>query len=273
MNCPHCNSSRFSQLQRTTSLGYQMFRCKSCRRTYNERSLTPFNFVEIPTDIIFQVLLARVRYKLSYRDVAEFFLLRGFEFTHETVRDWEVKFLPQFTQQIRTKRKGKISRVWLVDETYVKVAGQRCYRYRGIDENGNLVDVRLSETRDMEGTKAFFAQAAGLHGDNIPDRVATDGLKSYPRAIEEELDSDVEHEVRPCTANPVEQSHRGIKHRYYPTLGFGEFQAAERFCLAVDEVNNFLRPRDYMAEPVSLSGRRKGFLSGVKELENMFCGI
>ena len=64
-----------------------MFRCKVCRRTYNERNDTSFNFVEVPTDIIFQVLLSRVRYKLSYRDVAELFLLRGFEFNHETVRD------------------------------------------------------------------------------------------------------------------------------------------------------------------------------------------
>ena len=38
----------------------------------------------------------------------------------------------------------------------------------------------------MDGTKAFFAQAAGLHDDNIPDKVATDGLASYPRAIEQE---------------------------------------------------------------------------------------
>jgi putative transposase len=105
-----CNSSQFSQLQRTTSLGYQVFRCKSCHRTYNEPSDTPFNFVEVPTDIIFQVILCRVRYKLSYRDVAKFFLLRGFEFTHETVRDWEERFLPHFTEQIRTKRKGKSRR-------------------------------------------------------------------------------------------------------------------------------------------------------------------
>ena len=63
--------------------------------------------------------------------------------------------------------------------------------------SGNLVDVRLSLTTDMDGTKAFFAQAAELHGDNIPDKVATDGLISYARAIEEELGKDVEHEVRP----------------------------------------------------------------------------
>jgi putative transposase len=126
----------------------------------------------------------------------------------------------------------------------VKVAGQWYYFYRGIDADRKLVDVRLSKTRDIDGTKAFFAQAAGLHDDNKPEKVATDGLASYPRAIKEELGKDVEHEIRPCTANPVEQSHRGIKHRYYhPTLGFGEFEAAQRFCQAVDEVRNFLRPR------------------------------
>jgi len=177
--------------------------------------------------------------------------------------------LPLFTEQIRTKRKGKVGKVWLVDESFVKVRGQWCYLYRGIDEKGNLVDVRLSRTRDMEGTKAFFAQAVGLH-EASPDQVATDGLASYPRAIKEELGKDVNHEVRPCTTNPVEQSHRGIKHRYYPTLGFGEFEAAQRFCQAVDEVGNFLRPRSRMAEFVRLSERRARFLKGVEELEALF---
>jgi putative transposase len=246
-----------------------MFQCKDCRCTYNARTGTPFNFIEILTDILFQVLLCRVRYKLSYRDVAEFFLIRGFEFTHETVRDWEERFLPLFTEQIWTKRQGKVGKVWLVDETFVKVRSKWCYLYRGINEDGNLVDVRLSSTRDRDGTKAFFAQAVGLHGDS-PEQVATDGLASYPRTIEEELGEGVEHEVRPCTANPVEQSHRGIKHRYYPTLGFGEFESAQRFCKAVDEEGNFLRPRSRMAEFVSLSDRRERFLKRVEELEVLF---
>ena len=64
MNCPHCQSTDISTLQRQTHLGYPMFRCKVCRRTYNQRTNTPFNFVEVPTDILFQILLCRVRYKL-----------------------------------------------------------------------------------------------------------------------------------------------------------------------------------------------------------------
>ena len=129
MDCPHCQSPRVSLLQRKTTLGYTMFRCKHCRRTFNERTDTPFNFIEVPTDIIFQVLFCRVRYKLSSRDVDEFFLLQGFQFTHETVRDREARFLPYFTGQIRTKRKGKVGKVWLIDETYIRIKGVWCYLY------------------------------------------------------------------------------------------------------------------------------------------------
>ncbi|HEY9661657.1 MAG TPA: hypothetical protein V6C65_24640 [Allocoleopsis sp.] len=76
MNCPDCGSARTTHLQRTTNLGYAIFRCKDCCCTFNERTGNPFNFIEVPTDIVFQVLLCRLHYKLSFRDIAEFFLLR-----------------------------------------------------------------------------------------------------------------------------------------------------------------------------------------------------
>jgi transposase-like protein len=56
---------------------------------------------------------------MSLRDVAEFFLVRGFEFTHETVRDWEARFATIFAQQLRAKRHGKAGKSWYVHETYV----------------------------------------------------------------------------------------------------------------------------------------------------------
>ena len=87
MDCLHCHSTRTTQLTRTTDLGYTVFRCKNYQHTFNESTGTPFNFIEFPTDIVFQVLLCRLRYKMSCRDVAEFFLVRGFEFTYETVQD------------------------------------------------------------------------------------------------------------------------------------------------------------------------------------------
>ncbi|MBD1870387.1 IS6 family transposase [Cyanobacteria bacterium FACHB-471] len=249
-----------------------MFRCKACYRTCNERTGTPFNFIEVPTDIVFQVLLCRFRYKLSFRDIAEFFLLRGLEFMHETVRDWEERFTPIFTQQLRAKRKGKVGKIWFVDETYIRVKGKWCYLYRAIDEDGNLVDVRLSKKRDMAAAKAFFAQAHEVV-EQSPQRVVTDELSSYPRTIDEELGTDVEHEVRGCLGNPIEQSHRGIKQRYYPMLGFGAIESAKRFCQAFDEVKQFLRPRAKMTELVSFSKQRERFIERVSELEELFQAI
>src|SRR5215211_903302 len=110
MNCPRCQARQTRKLDETTDLGYGVFRCGQCKREFNERTGSPFNYLEFPTDIVFQVVLCRLRYKLSLRDLAEMFLLRGFEFTHEAVREWEERFAPLLAEQLRRKRKGKVGR-------------------------------------------------------------------------------------------------------------------------------------------------------------------
>ena len=177
-----------------THLGYPMHFCRSCQRSFNERTGTLFNHIEVPTDIVFQVLYCRLRFKLSYRDVAELFWLRGFHFTHETVRDWSERFTAELAEHLRAKRQRTFGRTWYVDETYVKIQRKWCYLYRGIDKYGNLLDVRLSEHRDMKAAKAFFEQVSELMPEP-PERVVTDGYTSYPRAIKEVLGKSVEHQV------------------------------------------------------------------------------
>ena len=192
MNCPHCSSTKTSQLAEKSSLGYEIFCCLQCRRKFNERTGTPFNYLEFPSDIVLLVVLWRLRYKLSLRDLAEMFVVRGFEFTHETVREWEAKFAPLITEQLRSRRKGKAGKSWYCDETYVKVGGEWCYLYRAIDRDGNLVDSMLSEHRDMQAAKQFFNGAAEVVGHK-PTRVTTDGHDAYPRAIRRILGRKVEH--------------------------------------------------------------------------------
>ncbi|GHO63092.1 hypothetical protein KSC_019840 [Ktedonobacter sp. SOSP1-52] len=159
MNCPHCASATTREQTKKTALGYQTFRCSDCKQAFNERTGTPFNFLEYPTDIVLLVVLWRLRYKLSLRDLAEMFLERGWEFTHEAVREWEARFAPLIAEHLRTKRSGQAGLSWYVDETYVKVRGKWCSLYRAIDADGNLVDSRLSEKRNMEAAKRFFQQA------------------------------------------------------------------------------------------------------------------
>ena len=157
MICPYCQCPELRKLNQTTNLGYCEFRCGACGRKSNERTGTPFNFLELPTDIVFEIVLCRLRYKLSLRDLAEMFLLRGFEFTHEAVREWEERFAPLLADQICRKRRGKVGRRRYVDETYVKVKGKWCYLYRAIDRDGNLVESMLSATRDMAAAHASSA--------------------------------------------------------------------------------------------------------------------
>jgi putative transposase len=180
MLCPHCTSTTTRERTGRTQLGYRMFVCQTCHRSFNERTGTPFNYLTFPSDIVLQVVLWRLRYKLSFRDLAEMFLERGFVFTHEAVREWEARFALLLAAQLRAKRSGQAGRSWYVDETYVKVNGAWCYLYRAIDRDGNLVDSMLSETRDMDAAQRFFQQARVVAGQ-APERVTTDGHTSYPR--------------------------------------------------------------------------------------------
>jgi putative transposase len=212
MNCPHCASMTIKEQTKRTSLGYRTFRCSGCKRMFNERTGTAFNSLEYPTDSVLLVVLWRLRDKLSLRDLAEMFLGRGFEFTHEAVREWEARFAPLLAEHLRARRRGQAGRSWYVDETYVNVKGTWCDLYRAIDRDGNLVDSMVSEKPDMEAAKRFFKQAVDVVG-HTPERVTTDGHDSYPRAIRETLGNDVLHRTNHYLNNRLEQDHRGIKQR------------------------------------------------------------
>ena len=84
MACPDCASTVTTRRKGRTALGYRRFRCQACRRRFNERTGTPFNDLQYPTDIVLLAVRWRLRYKLGFRDVAELLLQRGFEVTHET---------------------------------------------------------------------------------------------------------------------------------------------------------------------------------------------
>src|SRR6185437_15849268 len=240
MRCVECGSSAVSQRPERTVQGYRRFRCRSCGKQFNERSLGLLNRTQHPSDVIALVVLWRLRYKLSLRDLAEMFLIRGIVFSHEAVRAWEAKLTPVLAEALRRRRRGKIGRSWYVDETYVKVQGRWCYLYRAIDTSGALVDARLSETRDMAAARAFFRSAKTVTGIT-PARVTTDGHDSYPRAIHTELGTGARHRTSRYLNNRIEQDHRGIKGRYQPMRGFKSSKPAARFCRSYDELRNHLR--------------------------------
>ncbi len=77
MRCPKCQSTSIKERPERTAQGYRRFRCLGCAKQFNERSTSLLNRTQYPSDVIALVVLWRLRYKLSLRDLAEMFLIRG----------------------------------------------------------------------------------------------------------------------------------------------------------------------------------------------------
>lgn len=156
MRCVGCGSDAPTERPERTAQSYKRFRCRTCGKHFNERTGTVLNRTQYPSDVIALVVLWRLRYKLTLRDLSEMFAVHGMVFSHEAVRAWEAKLAPALAEDLRRRRHGQAGCSWYVDETYIKVDGRWCYLYRTIDRSGALVDVMFSEHRDMKAARAFF---------------------------------------------------------------------------------------------------------------------
>ena len=269
MDCPHCASRNTFERSVKTKQSYRCYHCRNCLKFFNERTASPFNRLRFTTDLIFEVVLWRLRYKLSFRDLAEIFLTRGFVFTHEAVREWEEKFAPLLAEELKAERKGKATKRWRADETMLKIKGEYYYLYRSIDSEGKLVDVKLSKVRDLETTEEFFKQAVETVGHK-PEQVTTDKEVTYPKAINKILGRKVEHRTNRYLNNKMEMSHRGIKGRSKPMLGFKSPESAARFCRAFEEQREHFRFRHHHNHQVSLPLQRVHILGKFEELKAKF---
>ena len=81
-----------------------------------------------PPEVISLAVRWYLRYGLSYRDVEELLAERGITVDHVTIYRWVQRFTPEFIEAARPCRHSPGDR-WLVDETYVKVAGKWTYLY------------------------------------------------------------------------------------------------------------------------------------------------
>ena len=120
----------------------------------------------------------------SYRDVEELLAERGIEVDHVTIYRWVQRFTPIFIDAARPCRHATGDR-WFIDETYVKVAGRWVYLYRAIDQFGQVIDVLVSQKRDLAASRRFFTQA--LKQSPRPAEVTTDRAPAYLRVLDELL--------------------------------------------------------------------------------------
>jgi transposase, IS6 family len=176
-----------------------------------------------PPDVIVVAVRWYLRYGLSYRDVEELLAERSIEVDHVSVYRWVQRFTPLLIDAARPCRHVPGDR-WFVDETYVNVAGRWVSLYRAIDQHGQVIDVLLSEKRDLPATRRFFSRA--LEHGSRPTEVSTDRAPAYPRVLDELVPSAC-HVVEQYANNPIEADHGRFKARLQPMRGLKQLRSVE----------------------------------------------
>ena len=107
---------------------------------------------------------------------------RGIEVSHETLREWCIKFSSLFAEELRHREPRRGSR-WYLDEVCTSVNGIRHWLWRAVNEHGFVLDIFLQRHRDTEAAKAFLTRLLGEY--DVPEVIHTDQLRSYGAAIRE----------------------------------------------------------------------------------------
>jgi transposase-like protein len=112
-----------------------------------------------PPEIIQHAIWLYLRFTLSYRDVEELLAERGFDLSYETVRRWVLKFGPAIARRLRQRRPRPSDR-WHLDEMVVRIAGERMYLWRAVDDEGEVLDMLVQRQRDSRAALRLMRQAA-----------------------------------------------------------------------------------------------------------------
>jgi len=191
-----------------------------------------------PKAVISYAVCLYHRFLLSYRDVQELLFERGVDLSHETVRVWCAKFGPDLADALRY-RKPRCGRSWHLDEMRVMVGGVTKWLWRAVNEHGEVLDVLLQEHRDTGAAKRFFRRL--IDDQELPERIVTDGFRSYGAALRELPELGASEHVTVSAAerqnNLIEQSHRSTRDQERQQRQFRGSKRAQGFLVTHAEVN------------------------------------
>ena len=87
-----------------------------------------------PAEVISHAVWLYFRFPLSLRMAEEMLAARGIIVSHESVRQWVLKFGQHFANQIR--RLPATGDKWHLDEVVLKIAGKKHWLWRAVDQDG-----------------------------------------------------------------------------------------------------------------------------------------
>ena len=160
---------------------------------------SPYAGHRFPPEVIGHAVWLYFRFPLGLRMVEELLAARGITVSHETVRQWALKFGQGFANEIR-RRLPRPGDKWHLDEVEIRIAGKKHWLWRAVDQDGTVLDVLVQSRRDKRAAKRLLRKLLKRQG-RPPRVLVTDKLASYP-AAKQELIPGVEH-----------RRHKGLNNR------------------------------------------------------------
>ncbi len=130
-----------------------------------------------PAEVISHAIWLYFRFPLSLRMVEEMLAARGILVSHETVRQWALKFGQNFANRIR-RRLPVPGDKWHLDEVVISISGKKHWLWRAVDQHGAVLDVLVQSRRNAKAAKCLLRKLLKKQGV-APRVMITDKLASY----------------------------------------------------------------------------------------------
>ena len=179
-----------------------------------------------PPEIIRRAVWLYARFTLSYRDVEDLLAERGLDISYESVRRWFLKFGAPIARNLRHTQPIP-NGYWHLDEMVIVIRGQRYWLWRGVDNEGEVLDFLVQSKRNAQAALKLMRKLLKKQGWTLT-RTTTDKLRSYHVAIRT-LGLTAQHIDHKRANNRAENSHQPVRRRERKQQRFKSPGSAQRF--------------------------------------------
>lgn len=131
------------------------------------------------------------------------------------------------------------------------------YLGRAVEQKGEILESYVAKIRDKAAALRFMKKTPRRHGS--PERITTDGLRSYKAAVTE-LGSSEKQEVGRWANNRIENSHLPFRRRERAMLRFRQMKALQKFASVHAHVHNNFSSERHLIDRQTYKTRRPGFV-------------
>jgi transposase-like protein len=169
----------------------------------------------------------------------------GIKVTHATIYNWLKKYVIIVSDFLEDTQ-AKTSERWHADETYVRIKGRHIVLWNLLDSETRFhIAMQISNRRDVANAQALLRKGTKKAAKK-PLEIVTDGLQSYDKAIETELQNPhgiihLQGPLSDALNNKVERFHGTLKARLKTTYHLENERTAETFIKGFSTHYNYVK--------------------------------